>query len=264
MEQMGRRAHGGNAGTAAWVRWAVFAVLLAGAVSLLAVRGAAAQSSSPADELLPAPTITVNPDIYYPFDEVLYLEGRAQQNAAVQIQFERQGSKPVRFGVESDATGEWVLAEKVPLDPGDWEVRARVLGEKDQVSEWSNPRVFKAIQTGITIGGVNVKFAALSFVIIVLLIFGAAVSWYFMMRVRQLKAALVAKEIREARETVQEGLAEIRRDLMEELRLLESRSRKLSPEDLARKEHILRELDSLERNMAREIGDIESRTRTRP
>ena len=83
-----------------------------------------------ADELL-VPTITINPDIYYPMDEILYLEGRAQPNANVQIQFQKQGAKPMKFNSKSDSNGEWVLAEKVPLEAGDWEVRARIIGEKD-------------------------------------------------------------------------------------------------------------------------------------
>ncbi|MBI2591776.1 MAG: hypothetical protein HYW34_03820 [Candidatus Brennerbacteria bacterium] len=78
-------------------------------------------------KVLPVPVISVNPDIYYPLDEVLYLEGRALPNSTVQIQFLKQGAKPLKFNSKSDANGEWVLAEKINLESGDWEVRARSL-----------------------------------------------------------------------------------------------------------------------------------------
>lgn len=67
---------------------------------------------------LSVPTININPDIYYPFDEILYLEGRAGPISNVQVQFQKLGAKPLRFNVKSDANGEWVLAEKVPLVGG--------------------------------------------------------------------------------------------------------------------------------------------------
>lgn len=131
-------------------------------------------------------------------------------------------------------------------------------GVEELVSDWSNPRVFKVVASGVTIGGINIKFAALVFIIIVLLGCGIVLALYFSGRVRRLRATLVAKEIREAQASVREGLSELRRDLLDELKTIESSS-KVSPEDFSRKEHIVRELDSLEKNMEKEIGDIESR-----
>lgn len=132
-------------------------------------------------------------------------------------------------------------------------------GLEERVSDWSNPRVFKVIASGVTIGGVNIKFAALVFVIVVLLGCGIALALYFSWRVRRLRASLVAKEIREAQASVRDGLSELRRDLLDELKFFESSGKALSADELSRKEHILRELDMLEKNMEKEIGDIEER-----
>ncbi|MCX6760348.1 MAG: hypothetical protein NTW46_03340 [Candidatus Nealsonbacteria bacterium] len=204
------------------------------------------------------PTIVVNPDTYYPMEEFLYLEGNAVPNFSIQIRFQKQGAKPVTFTAKSDPRGEWVFAEKVPLEAGDWEVRARTIDAEDQdkVSEWSNPRVFKVIISGITIGGINIKFAALSLVIIILLICGVVLIVYFNWRVRRLKTTLIGKEIREAQESVREGFVELRQNLLDELNILESR-KKLSREELIRKEDLLRNLENLERGMQSEIRDIE-------
>lgn len=217
-----------------------------------------AQKLPQAQEPLPQPTININPDIYYPFDEILYIEGRAKPNSSVQIQFSKPGARPKLFGVKSDANGEWVLAEKVPLEAGDWEMHARIL-DGNRLSEWSNPRIVKVIRTGVTIGGVNIKFAVLVLPILVLFIAGGGVILYFQWRVRILRAALATKEVREAQESVRDGISEIRQDLLDELKLIESSKGSFSADDFARKEHIIRELDQLERNMSREIGDIEKR-----
>lgn len=214
---------------------------------------------------LPTPTININPDVYYPFDEILYLEGRAGSASNVQVQFQKQGAKPLKFNVKSDANGEWVLAEKVSLSAGNWEIRARIIeATKDnpegRTSQWSNPRVFNVIVTGITLGGVNIKFAFLSFIIIFLLLIGIAAASYFILKVRRLKSELISKEIREAHESVREGVSHIRDDLLEELRVFESSEKPLSEEQLSKKEHLVRELDRLEREMEREISDIERRS----
>lgn len=149
-----------------------------------------------------------------------------------------------------------MLALKITLEAGDWEVRSRLLIDKNMVSEWSNPRVFKVIITGITLGNVNIKFAFLTLIIITLLLFGVIGLAYFIWRVKRLKTMLVTKEISEAQESVREGLGELRKDLLDELRILGYSGKKLSGKELVRKEHILRELEKIEHNMEREIQDI--------
>lgn len=204
-----------------------------------------------AAEVVPVPEIAVNPDVYYPLDEILYLEGRAMPNATLQIQFAKQGARPVQFGAKSDPNGEWVLAEKVPLEAGDWEARVREVFGNDKVSEWSNPRVFKVIVSGVTIGGVNIKFASLVLIIVIILVVGMGIFFYFMGKVRHLNSVLLSKEIREAQGSIREGFSELRRDLLEELRLLESSGTTLSADEISRKDHILRELELLQKNMER-------------
>jgi len=227
---------------------AIFAVCL--------IPGAAAADVS---KKITIPTVTVSPDVYYPFDETLYIEGRAEPESAVQVQLQKQGSKSLRFSIKSDSTGEWVLAERIPMDAGDWEVRARAAGDPDQFSDWSNPRIFKVIINGVTLGGVNIKFSFLTLVIFFLLAMGGAIIWYFLLRVRQLKAAIIKKEIREAHESVHEGLAEIRRELLDETPTRETRRKSPSGDTASHKDHVLHQIDHLEKTMEQEIEDIEEK-----
>jgi len=206
------------------------------------------------------PTIVINPDVYYPLDEVLYLEGRAESNYAVELRFQKQGAKPLTYKTKTDSRGEWVFAEKMRLEAGEWEVRARTVDplSPDNVSEWSNPRVFGVVISGITIGGINIKFAVLFLIIVILLICGVVLFLYFNYRVRRLKTILISKEIGEAQESVRKGFVELRQNLIDELQVLESR-KGLSQEELIRKEQLLRDLENLERGMQSEIKDIEER-----
>ncbi len=216
---------------------------------------------------LPTPTIAVNPDVYYPFDEVLYIEGRAAPKETVQVRFFKQGAEPVLFTTKSDANGEWVLAKKVSLEEGDWEVRARVYQDSGAASQWSNPRVFKAVITGITIGGINIKFAALTFIIVVLLMFSGGLTWYFDLRVKQQmreKAEELEKKLhdkqRESIETlVEHNFDKVHERIAEELKRLNNKfleKGRLSSEEEEHQEQLLKDLRRCEEEIAKKLKDI--------
>ncbi|MCH7882882.1 hypothetical protein IIA95_00465 [Patescibacteria group bacterium] len=192
---------------------------------------------------LPTPTIYVNPDIYYPVDEILYLEGRAKPNATLQIQFLKPGAKPLKLVTRSDQNGEWVLAERVPLEGGNWEVRARVI-EAERTSLWSNPRIIKSIITGVTIGRVNIRFSAIAF----LLMIAAGVIFYLFFRMRQVAREKTGLQI-------EQDFSELRRNVAEELRHL-ARKRSLSKEEEEHRDKLLRDLEHVEREINRRLKDI--------
>ncbi|MCH7882884.1 hypothetical protein IIA95_00475 [Patescibacteria group bacterium] len=211
---------------------------------------------------LPIPSIAIRPDIYYAGDEILYLEGRARPNSTVQIQFQKQGAKPITLTSKSDGNGEWVFAEKVPLEKGDWQVRARVAESSGAVSTWSNPRIFKVIVTGITIGSVTIKFALLTFIIVILLIISAAGAWYYMIQARRMKEkfqeALRKKELESVGAVIDQNFAELRAKITQELEHIEKRLKdgKLSEEEKEHREHLLRELKEVEETIKKKIENI--------
>lgn len=197
-----------------------------------------------AKEEIPSPTIAVTPDIYYPLDEILYLEGRSRPTSTVQIQFQKQGAKPITVNARSDANGEWVLAEKVPLEAGEWEVRARaVVG--GVTSDWSNPRVIKAIKTGVVIGGVTVKFVVLISALLLILFIGTVTTVYFGWRVRRLKARVAYLRIRQLEKDLSEKTAALERALLEKGKEVASTLVEEGFEEL--KQKILEEIEHLEK-----------------
>jgi len=192
---------------------------------------------------LPIPSIGVNPDIYYPFDEILYIEGGAKPNSTVQIRFQKGGAKPIKVVTKSDLKGEWVFAEKVPLEAGNWEVRARIV-EGGATSDWSNPRIIKAISTGIIVGGITIKFTFL----MTLLIISAGLIFYLFFRMK--------KEAREKTEAfIEQDFSNPRRDIAEELKHL-GRKRSLSQEEQDHRDKLLRDLEHVEKEINRKLRNF--------
>lgn len=235
-----------------------------------------------AEEVL-IPVITVSPDVYYPPDEILYIEGRTAPRTAIQLQFQKSGVKPVVVNTKSDANGEWVFAEKIPLAAGDWEVRARLANSAGVTSAWSNPRVFKAVATGIALGGgLTIKYSLLLFLFLVVLAFSAAFSVYAfsrmrkfqaqtqLLRVRKLQKELHEKDERlrqivlekgkeEAEAVVKKSFEQLQESITQELRHLETLSgnRSLSPEEVEHRELLRADLAHMAEKIELRIKNID-------
>lgn len=212
-------------------------------------------------EAIPSPTISVVPDIYYPLDDVLYLEGRAEPNVAVQIQFQKSGAKPITVVTRSDQNGEWVFAGKIPLGAGDWEVRARII-KNERVSAWSNPRIIRAIVSGIVLGGVTVKFAWMAFFITILLATAGGFAWHYRWRVKimseEREKIIREKERESVMATVEKNFIELRQKTIAELDHIEQRlvDGELTKEEKEHREHLLRELREAEEAIEKKVKNL--------
>ncbi len=207
------------------------------------------------DREIPQPSVTVVPDYYYPFEEFLHLEGRAEPRAIVSVELERQAEKPVKFTVSADSAGEWVVwpTSRVYLSAGSWVVRARQqVGTSTGFSDWSNPQVIQSVITGFTIFGINVRYALIGVILFVFVLILAFVFFYFARKIRRLKRQVFEKRLRETTDQVRRGFSEIHKDLMQELLMLttKAQTQPLSPEEIQRKDHVLRELEELEKNVS--------------
>ena len=210
---------------------------------------------------LEIPTINVNPDVYYT-DEILYLEGRTKPNSAVEVRFQNQGSKPMSFIIQADPSGEWTFAQRANLASGNYEVRVRTR-DGERASEWSNPRIFKALATGIVIGGVLVKFSLLSLIILLLLLTGAGIVYYFYLKLKKIKEesrqALREKEKEIIRSKIEENFMELKSELTKELEHIEKRlaEGELTEEEKEHRNHLLRELNEAERAIKKNLKNLE-------
>ena len=207
------------------------------------------------------PYIAISPDNFYTLEEILYIEGRSEPNAIVTVTLtKQQGEKPVKFTVKADSMGEWVVAEKTYLSAGNWQVRAKQL-VGTQVSGESNPRVIQSIVTGVNLFGWNIRYVAIAAVILVFLAVIAFIFFYFRRKIARLRRGLMAKQLHETEDRFHRGFAEIRKDLMDQLKDLavNSQGRPLTTEEIEKRDHVLRELEELEMNLEHDVTDIGKR-----
>lgn len=226
---------------------------------------AATPQSVPANNTsvdLKEPTIAVSPYDIDTCEQTLYLAGRAEPKSLVTVMLTKQGEVPVKLTADpTDSNGDWVLSKAVSyLSAGDWEVRARA-EIKNQVSDWSNPTIIHAVKTCLNFLGLRLRYVAIAGVLIVIFIIIGGILIYFNRRIKSLKRSLFEKQVRETTQRFRENFSEIRRDLTDELKALaeNAKDRPLTPEEVSRREHMLRELDSIERQTTDEMNEIERR-----
>ncbi len=204
-----------------------------------------------------SPEINVAPEIYYPLDESLYIEGKADPKSKVEIFFEKPSSNPVRKIVESNSGGEWFLSEKLELGSGEWMVRARIAS--DPPSDWSNPRIIQSRVTGFIVAGVRVKYAPIAIALVILFLLGGAFLIYAIMRARSVRVGARERELKEGMERhereLRENMERRERELRESLEKMEHESRIKDREATATlleqhfsgiREQVLKELEHLE------------------
>lgn len=175
------------------------------------------------------PTIAVYPDIYYAGTETLYLEGRAAPDATIQIRFEKPGSKPMKFNTKSDSGGEWVFAEEVMMDSGNWEVRVGSISNSGISSDWSNPRVIKTVVTAVALGGVSIRYSFLWSLVFIIVSVAAITAIYYFFRVRFFKNRVQSEKIKFlekqlAIHELEEGFGNLKRNIIEELEHLDKKT----------------------------------------
>jgi len=234
-----------------------------------------------AQEALPTPNIAVSPDIYYPQDEIIYLEGSALPDSTLEINFQKQGQKPITLTTRSDVRGEWVLAEKVPLVEGDWKVRARIVKFSGEVSIWSNPRLIKAVATGFVVGGVTFKFSALVFSMLFIFVLSSFLIIYFYSRMRryqiqtqnlrikdlqkelaqkraELDKSLLDRNKDDARALVERGFSELESTISQELKHLAAAAggRVLTQQEEEHKVYLLKQLEEIKKDIEVKIKSI--------
>ncbi len=141
---------------------------------------------------LPEPSISISPDDFYTFEDILYIEGRSMPEGIITVRTIKAGEQPVKFIVKADSSGEWVVAEKTYLTAGNWEVSARAQ-IKDQISDWSNPRVIRSIATGVDIFGLKVRYVVIAVILLVFFALLGLILTYFLHRIRKLKRGFFEK-----------------------------------------------------------------------
>lgn len=207
---------------------------------------------------VPTPSITVFPATFYPLENILFLEGTASPQSVVEVALRQHEERFITLRTTSDNRGIWSLGERIFLEEGRWEIRARST-QHDMASDWSEPKVITSIVTGLGFGRFSITYAAAAGILIAVLIFGGTVFAYLAIRVNRVRRQLLKKEMHEAHRKITEGFHAVRANIIDELRSVEEEAKNgnLSADVLARREKLLMELHTLEEDLEREVEDAE-------
>lgn len=240
--------------------------------------GFLAQAYTVSGEEPTSPQILVAPRIYYPLDEVLYLEGISVRNATVELLFEKLAgdASAIRGEAMPNANGEWFFSERLDLKKGDWSVRARVRGDIVE-SGWSTPRFIQSVVTGFRIGSLIIHYTPLVLVGIAFLFLVLGLLLYSFFRVRwslrsvseqslreenrHLEQELHERERKDAERLVEEHFSHIRKKVMEELAHFETKTAggaKLTGEEEEHMQKLTRELRDAEDAIEKKIREVTS------
>ncbi len=244
--------------------------ILLGVVALFLCLPMAARAQT---AVFSAPTISVAPDTYYPFDEILYIEGHAMPRSTVSLYFEKTGSQPIRLSVEANSNGEWYFAQKLELASGEWMLRART--ENDPPSDWSNPRIIISYVSGFAIGSLKIKYVPVVLGLSGFFLIGLGLFLYSSLRIKVIKKVESEQRARLEKEDLENKLrvknkevasmqvegefSSLRRNIMEEISHFDDKKRfgeELTKEESEHHEQLLRDLNQIEVSIENKLKNL--------
>ncbi|MDE2399723.1 MAG: hypothetical protein KGL67_01790 [Patescibacteria group bacterium] len=205
------------------------------------------------------PTITLFPTIYYAGDEVLHIEGRAQPSSNVEIVFNSIDWAPKSFTVGSDASGKWVFLQRLYLEEGRWEVKARNTIDTTSQSVWSDSADFISVPTVFVFAGIKIKFSTLNVLLIASLASFVLIIILSIFRFKSVQKEVRAFRLGSTERLIKGRIDDVRRDITEELWRLEKKlkqSGSFTPEEAEHREKLLVELRKYEKEMEEDIMGV--------
>ncbi len=200
------------------------------------------------------PSILIAPIQYDSLEEMLYIEGKSEPNATIDLLFETtSGAQPVRVETRANANGEWFFADRLELADGEWMLRARAIASP--ASEWSVPRLIQVKHSGFYIGSLKIRYLPTIAGILVAIMGSCALFIYAFRKVRAVKHFVAHQK---AQLTISQEFADLRQRISEELAFLEERSKRgaLTEEEKSHKGHLLQELRKAEESIEKQIKEI--------
>ncbi|MFA6354346.1 MAG: cohesin domain-containing protein [Candidatus Paceibacterota bacterium] len=196
-------------------------------------------------------------------DEILYVGGSTNiQNGEIIIYLQNiESGSAISQNVKADSRGTWFYSFPTFLDSGKYQLWTQ-LKAGEELSPPS-PRIeLEVAPTAVQVGGSRISFEKLylTFLLILLiisliLIIWIVYHWYH----RNKKRGQLLKEIKEAEESVRRGFLVLRRDIEAEINLIgrAKMSRELAVEEKIKEEKLLKDLDSVNSYIGKEVWDIE-------
>lgn len=138
---------------------------------------------------LAAVYISTIPTQFYTLDDKLYIGGHSVKNASITVALTKKDSQSLVFKVKSDKSGDWQISEKVFLERGDWTVKACEITDSTS-SNCSDPMIIKSIVTGINLLGLQISYATITIITLILFVFLGVIILYFLKKIKKHKLSL--------------------------------------------------------------------------
>lgn len=199
-------------------------------------------------------------------EDIFYVGGKTDTPSSEVIIYLQnlQSGETISVTVSSDNRGEWFYRHGTFLSSGNYLLWSQA--RSGDVVSPPSPQMQLTVQpTAIQFGAsrISKEFLYLIFFCIALMVLAVLLTYviYHGHRARK-KHELLSKEIREAEESVKRGFALIRRDIAEELRLLQGKSGgKISAKLRGNEKRLLKDLADVERYVGKEVWDIDEAER---
>ncbi len=196
-------------------------------------------------------------------EEIFYIGGKTdspETGVIIYIQNLKSG-ETFSQDVVSDKKGDWFYRHGGFLSAGDYLLW--VQGKAGEQMSPPSPQVRMAVQpTAIQFGTSRLSYGTIYIgAIILLLLILAGLIAYIIRQWRRLKRrhARFAKEVGEVEEAIHRGFAVLRRDIEAEMAVIKKArmSKTLSEEEKLKEEHLLKDLEKIERHIGKEMLDVE-------
>jgi hypothetical protein len=196
-------------------------------------------------------------------EEVFYIGGKTEISngqVAIYIQGLRTGETLIESAV-SDKNGDWFYTHPTFLSSGEYLVWTQVkIG--DEVSPPSPQAKLTVSQTALQIGASRLSYETLYLGMVIILfavIAGLVIAAVYHYREARRKHLKLIDNVKRIEESIRRGFALLHRDINAELTFIQKAklSRELSIEEKSLEDKILKDLDSVQTYIGREVWEIE-------
>ncbi|KKU51782.1 MAG: hypothetical protein UX72_C0014G0003 [Parcubacteria group bacterium GW2011_GWA2_47_10] len=223
------------------------------------------------------PVISISPGVFYPSEEIFYVEGKGEPGSAVTLILQKTGAPSVTFDIPVNSRGEWSLGKNVPLGEGVWELRVRTNDPNGETSEWSPPKTIHSAIFGFSLFGIAIRYQVAGNFLLIIFVLILFIFFYSLSKAKKI-ARLIReakkrekrqaerekaffREIHAAHRSVAEGIRYLKQDVAWEIEALKDASAKhpVGRHEIEKRENTIRGLFMLEEELEERMKKMDGR-----
>ena len=201
------------------------------------------------------PQISVFPEKYIAGEEVLYMAGTSLPEVEITVFMKKNEREIKRWTTLSNSQGEWSFSTKNLFKSGTYQFILKARDRRGAVSEETAPKTVEISLSGLALGPILVTFRMLTLILGLISILGILIFGFLILRIKQSKKIL-KKETREAKESLDNNFAILRKEIEKRIELLDSQPG-FTKKERKVYDDLKKFLKTAEESVSKEVGDIE-------